>query len=85
MNDNSSLNEKCIKPSILKLRSLREKLCDSQNEWQHAYSIRDFLVKELKSLYQMLNDESCDKSLCFEKVGDILKIMSVDPNSKNGD
>ena len=63
--------------SILKLRSLREKLCESQKTWKEAFEIRDYVLKELGELRCMLKDENYTKEDCSKKVSSILNVFSL--------
>jgi predicted Holliday junction resolvase-like endonuclease len=71
-----------VSDSILKLRSLRDKLCSSEKEWKEAFKVRDFLVEELICLSSMLEDESKTKEDCHEKISEILKDFSSESKNK---
>ena len=61
-----------IKPSIKKLRELREQLCSSQEEWVGAFEVRDFVICELNSLHEMLSDKKVPRAKCLKKSKEIL-------------
>ena len=61
-----------LKPSIMRLRALREKLCTKQSDWTAAFEIRDYVLSELTDLHQMLLDNSVARDACIEKSGSIL-------------
>ena len=61
-----------ISPSMLKLRKLREKLCNSEDNWKKAFEIKDFIICELSELSQMLDDSNVPREECLEKSKKIL-------------
>ena len=61
-----------LKPSIMRLRTLREKLCTQETVWEEAFQIRDFVLAELNTLHDMLVDTSVKRKDCAEKAKSIL-------------
>ena len=67
------------KSSIEKLRKLREKLCEKQSDWQHAFKVKDAVIKELKCLKMLAEKPDSDKSQIAEKINHLLSIF-IDKN-----
>lgn len=68
-----------LKPTIAKLREMREQLCSKQLAWKEAFAVRDFVLSELTTLMEMLEDTDIDRSKCIEQTKKIL--VAFDDNN----
>ena len=68
-----------IKPSILKLRELREQLCSGQDEWKQAFEARDFVISQLQDLHQMIRDRKVKRQKLEDKSSFILEHLAALP------
>jgi len=77
-----SSSNKCIEvsESILKLRTLREKLCKNDDEWKKAFEVRDYVISGLQELQDMLDDETTAKKDCSLKLREILHYFKENNN-----
>ena len=71
--------------SIEKLRTLREKLCDSEKTWlDDACEERERTIDSLVDLHKIIFSSNLDIDMCKNKINDILKYLKIDlPVSKN--
>jgi hypothetical protein len=74
-----------MKESMLRLRELREKLCEQHNEWKQGFEIRDFIVSELKELHEMICDRKVRRQKIEDKSATILSHFSAIPDKQEGD
>ncbi len=75
-------DSKCaeVSESILRLRSLREKLCKSDSKWKKAFEVRDYVVSGLKTLQVKLDDEHTPKEECALELRKLLKYFEDNNN-----
>jgi len=75
-------SDKCfdLSESIIKLRSLREKLCENDNEWKKAFEVRDYIINSLKDLQIKLDNEETPKKECASELKRILKYFEDNNN-----
>ena len=73
----------CLKPSIQKLRTLREQLCSKQSDWKTAFAVRDYVISELIDLKEMLSDNSVARDECIEKAKSILSNFEDENNTES--
>ena len=74
-----------MKESMLRLRELREKLCEQHNEWKAGFEIRDFFVSELQELHAMICDRKVRRQKLEDKSASILVHFSALPEKPEGD
>ena len=66
------------KESILKLRKLREDLCEKQSEWKRDFTIKDKVVCELKAIQESALDPSVSREAILQKIDDLLVLIDPD-------
>ena len=69
-----------VSDSILKLRSLREKLCQSDAQWKKAFEVRDHVIGSLEALQLKLDDGDTLKQECALELRRILKYFEDNNN-----
>ena len=69
-----------VSASILKLRSLREKLCNSDSQWKRAFEVRDHIIASLEKLQLKLDDKTTPKNDCALELKRILKCFEDNNN-----
>ena len=69
-----------MKDSMLRLRKLREQLCNDQMEWEKAYEVRDFIVSHLQELHEMICDRKVKRQKIKDKSTFILEQFSALPD-----
>ena len=70
---------KCdITDSILRLRTLRDKLCEQEKTWQEAYNVRDYTINQLVELHTMVVSPNFSQDDCKEKLENILECLKID-------
>ncbi len=74
-----------LKDTMIRLRELREKLCDQQDEWKAGFEIRDFIVAELTELHEMICDRKIRRQKLEDKSSSILEHFSAVPKTEEGD
>ena len=72
-----------LKPSIMRLRALRDKLCTKQSDWKAAFEVRDYVLKELGLLHEMLKDNAVARDDCIEKSKSILSTFEDSTITEN--
>ena len=74
-----------IKDSIIRLRELREKLCEEKStskEWEEAFQARDFVVEHLQELHVMIVDRKVRRNKLEKKSAFILESLILSPEEK---
>ena len=74
-----------IKDSIIRLRELREKLCEEKatpKEWEEAFQARDFVVAHLQELHVMIVDRKVRRTKLEKKSAFILESLISSPDEK---
>ena len=71
----ATVNES-IKERLEKLRSLRTKLCSQGTHWTDGFAARDYLVAELSTMKEMLEDTDFDKNDVLVKLKGVLNILN---------
>jgi hypothetical protein len=66
------------KDSIVKLRKLREELCEKRNQWKNAFAVKDAIVAELKVLKEYASDSSSSREAIVEKIDCLLVLIDPD-------
>lgn len=72
------------KDSIIKLRKLRESLCEKQNEWKSAFAIKDMVVCELKSIKESALNPDVSREDILEKIDSLLILIDPDRQQQMG-
>ena len=72
--------ESGILSSMVRLRSLREKLCSSDNQWKKAFEVRDYVISNLEALQCKLDDKETPKEECASELKRILKYFEDNNN-----
>ena len=67
---------------LQKLRDLRAKLCDKENNWKEAFQARDWIVDQIKTLHTMTECDATSKDDIKDRLEDILCVLDPD---KDGD
>ena len=65
-----------IKGSILRLRELREELCQKQRNWKEAFVARDYVVAQIHELHDMIVDRRIRRKKLEDKSSHILDCLS---------
>ena len=68
---------------LKKLRQLREKLCSKEQTWVEAFSARDWIVDQVKTLHSMTESEVHTKKDIQARLEDIL--CALEPPEGEGD
>jgi len=71
-----------IPERFAKLRSMRDKLCKQEHNWQEAFKARDWMVDQLKELKVMVKADSAIAVDVQQKIDDILCVL--DPSTIEG-
>jgi hypothetical protein len=74
-----------LKPSISRLRALRDKLCSKQSDWKAAFEVRDYVLHELVLLHEMLSDNTIARTTCIEKTKSILATFEDSQHKNNSE
>jgi len=69
-----------VQDSILKLRSLREKLCKNDVQWKKAFEVRDHVISSLEALQCKLEDKDTPKAECAIELRRILRYFEDNNN-----
>ena len=74
-----------ISSRLENLRSLREKLCRKEKNWQEAFKARDWIVNEINFLRKMCEDKKCSKDDLKNRIDDILCVLDPSNGEENDD
>ena len=66
------------KESIVKLRKLREELCEKQSTWKQAFAVKDMVVEHLKAMKQSALNPNGTKEEILEKIDALLVLIDPD-------
>ena len=72
-----------LKNSMLSLRELRDKLCDSQQDQKETHKARDFVIEHLQELHEMICDRKVRRKKLEDKSLFILETFSALPDCDN--
>ena len=72
-----------IADRFAKLRSLRDNLCNKEENWQKAFDIKDWMADQLVELLKMIRDQNISRDDIEDRVEDILCV--IDPDNKEID
>lgn len=72
------------KDSIVKLRQLRDALCQKQSEWKQAFAVKDALLMELKSLKEAASDDAVTREDLVVKIDDLLVLVDPERQQEMG-
>ena len=65
----------CIADRFAKLRSLREKLCSKESNWDEAFKARDWVVEQMHSLKHLVDDPAVTKEDILLRIEDLLCVL----------
>jgi len=74
------MSEYDIKDSIIRLRELREQLCqerDQSHDWEEAFLTRDFVVEHLQELHDMIVNRKVRRAKLEKKSAFILESLHI--------
>ena len=66
------------KESIVRLRKLREELCEKQSTWKQAFAVKDMVVQQLKVMKQSALSPGSTKEEILEKIEELLILIDPD-------
>tara|TARA_A200000159_G_scaffold27553_1_gene24335 strand:+ start:1483 stop:1719 length:237 start_codon:yes stop_codon:yes gene_type:complete len=66
------------KESIVRLRKLREELCEKQTTWKQAFAVKDMVVQQLKVMKQSALSPGSTKEEILEKIEELLILIDPD-------
>lgn len=66
------------KESIVRLRKLREELCEKQSAWKQAFAVKDMVVEHLKVMKQSALNPDGTKEEILEKIEALLVLIDPD-------
>jgi hypothetical protein len=72
-----------ITERFAKLRSLRESLCQKEDNWQKAFDVKDWMTNQLVDLLKMIKDQNVSREDIENRVEDVLCVL--DPDNKEID
>ena len=75
----------CIADRFAKLRSLREKLCSQENNWDEAFKARDWVVEQMNCLRTVVSDPSSTKEDILNRIDDLLCVLDPKQNGIEDD
>ena len=73
----------CIAERLQNLRSLREKLCQKEKNWQEAFNARDWIVTQISNLRSLATSKESTKSDIIDRIDDILCVLDPDKGDSN--
>ena len=71
----------CLASRLIKLRQLRESLCEKEKNWKEAFAARDWMVAQLKCLSDMAAKDETDKEEIKNRIDDLLCVL--DPGDED--
>lgn len=69
MSSNEKIN---ITHRINFLKHMREKLCEKEKNWQTAYETNDWLIEQIKILFDMIKDPETKIEDFIERLEDVI-------------
>jgi len=75
------MSSECLSSRLVKLRQLRESLCQKEKNWQEAFEARDWIVEQLICLKKMAEGEASKEDI-KNRLEDILCVL--DPGEDDG-
>lgn len=66
------------KDSIVRLRKLRETLCEKQLEWKSAFAVKDMIVCELRTIKESALDPDVSRDDILQKIDTLLVLIDPD-------
>ena len=70
-----------MKDRLAQLRSLRDKLCNQQKEWETGFEIRDWIVSELHEVRALIAENDHDHDVILTRVDNILEALDPQEDS----
>jgi hypothetical protein len=74
-----------VSSRFAKLRSLREKLCNQEDNLQEASEARDWVVEQLHAMKQLLENPATSKEDLLYRVEDLLCVLDPKQNGSEND
>ena len=72
-----------ITERLEKLRTLRAKLCNSNNTWQEAFQARDWFIDSIKEVIAQGKSDKVTKEDIINKLEDFICVIEPDEESKD--
>ena len=72
-----------ITERFAKLRSLRESLCQKEDNWQKAFDVKDWMSDQLIDILKMIRNQNVSREDIENRVEDVLCVL--DPDNKEID
>ena len=71
--ENCDIKER--KERLKKLRSLRDRLCQKNKNWKDGFEARDWIVKEIRYIRQLVSEPNIDTDIIKKKIDDLLDVL----------
>ena len=68
-----------------KLRTLREKLCSKESNWDEAFKARDWVVCQMRSMKTLVDDPETTKEDIIQRIEDLLCVLDPDQDGSEND
>ncbi len=68
-----------------KLRSMREKLCSKESNWDEAFKARDWVVGQMHCMKRLVNDPETTKEEIIQRIEDLLCVLDPDHDGSEND
>ena len=68
-----------------KLRSMREKLCSKESNWDEAFKARDWVVGQMHCMKQLVGDPNTTKEDIIQRIEDLLCVLDPDHDGNKDD
>ena len=75
----------CIADRFAKLRAMREKLCNQEDNWEEAFQARDWVVDQLQCMKQLIKAPDATKEDILNRVEDLLCVLDPKQNGSEND
>ena len=75
----------CIADRFAKLRAMREKLCNQEDNWEEAFQARDWVVDQLQCMKQLIETPDATKEDILNRVEDLLCVLDPKQNGSEND
>ena len=64
-----------IKYRLENLRKLRDRLCKKSPAWKSGFEARDWIVKEIKIIKKLANEDQIDKETLIITINNLLELL----------
>lgn len=72
------------KDSIIRLRKLRETLCEKQLEWKSAFAVKDMIVCELKTIKESALNPDVSREDILQRIDSLLVLIDPERQQQLG-